>query len=534
MADAPRYGSPHKARRELHTLTVDLPREVESVSPVAGDRPPLVVYGPVTKGQPYHEADTQLPHAHDINGTTVQFHFDPPIEEGGYRVVAYIDRFKAADGEPFDIFDETQGVPWTGWELQILESTPRYGPAPPHVETKTIEPAPATSFSVFLDGKTTPAVEASGEVLTVVTEEPATVELEIEPLLTGRQCSLYEKWLTKKQYDLDDGRAAVSFASVGPVGSYKWAKYAPMKTKGRFPIDKGQLLIGEPVMRIPEPAVVDPHLDREETIGFSKDGHVNSYTRVQYHARPQDPESLLDEYVSRPILSPEVLHDSNNTPDRNRNLFPNAVYQEEAPGPEARIGTYDLPLQSKVHIKINGERRKTIQTRLLPLITTPERVRTELNLDGGRPDDDWLRRIWRASMIALNLWGCSLPRNGYPTPSMTEFVLMYLSHGPQRQDGAQGMQTATLGPQTTKVQSDRRASRRLANLADRLKNCETEAPFDLEDDVPSRTVGLSEGADFNHYAPVSRRRLMKELLPIYSPYRHDPVTSHPHDRRGIH
>ena len=534
MADAPRYGSPEKARRELYTLTVDLPREVEDVTALEGDRPPLVVYGPIKKGQPYHEADMQRPHAYDINGVTVDFHFDPPIKEGRYRALAYIDRFKAADGEPFDIFDERTGAPWTGWFFDILESTSRYGPAPPHIEQVTEETPEPVQVSVHLDGSPAPDVQASGEVLTVITSEPADVSLNISPLIQGRQGTLYEKFLTQHYYDLEDGRTAVSFVSTGPVDDYKWAKYYPMDTMGRLPLEPNRsLLIGEPVMRRPEPAVVDPHMEREETIGFSKEGHENSYTRVRYHVTPQNPESFLTDYTSRSFLSPEIIHDQNNTPDRNAHLFPNAIYREDVIGPEALIGTFDLPLQSRIQVMVNGRPRRSLQTRLVPLITSPSRVRSELDMDGGRSDEEWLEKIWRASMVALRLWGCSLPANGYPTPSMTEFVFMYLLGGPERMDGAQGTQHVRLGPQTTITQSDRAQSRRLANLADMLADCIAEAPFDLQDHVPSQTVGISAGANHKHYGPLRSKQLMRRLLPMYTPYETAPVTVHPHDKRRL-
>lgn len=255
------YGHPQESQREIRTLTVDLPRELAGTYDPQSKKPPIEVYGPFAKDEDVTDISEMTPRKAvdvDVEGTVAEFSFNPPLKTGRYRAVVYQSRFRAEDGDPFELTGD-EG-PWTGWTFQVLNAQPRHMAEPPERERRSRKSP--TAVEVLLDGEPAEATGLSGEVLTVVGPEPDDVELSVRSLIPGGNAPMYERFLSRTSHEVD-GNPAVSFASVGPMlEDYVWAIYHGANTVGCIPLtDQGQLLMGIPVMREPTPARFDPLIE---------------------------------------------------------------------------------------------------------------------------------------------------------------------------------------------------------------------------------------------------------------------------------
>lgn len=514
------YGSPERSERQVETITLDLPRAVSSVEDLDSD-PAVKVYGPLAEGEGPEDADTvHVPSDVDVHGSVVEFTFETPLERGRYWVTFYQTRVKADNEEPFELFND-DGSPFVGWELQVLNVTPRHRAEGGEQEIKD-RPAPGGPRlkQVMTDGEAASSVQLSGETLTVVTTEQAEVDLIFRPLLKNARRTLYERHVTKTSHTVD-GNPAVTFASAGPIGDYQWARYHGTDTTGRLPLDKeGNLAWATPVMREPTEAHLDPLVSGQTGTRQSTDddGTTNTYDELRLDVTPQSPSAPIGAYESRPLLWPNTIN-GNNTPEENPRLFPEAVYHSgaEFEGTDERVAAFDLPLHTEVIVEVNGRRVWSGQTRLVPTLLSIPHYERELGIT-VEDRAQALQTIWQASLEAIRLWGCNLPKSG-PTSAMQEFVLTYAASPPDRTSGTQGQTSSQMGDQSVDAKSDRSAERRLQSLADLLRDCKASAPLYPEDRTPTESAGVAENAPSEYYKPQPLHRVARRIAPLSSPER---------------
>lgn len=509
-----KYGRPEESRREQRTLALELPRQIAGTTDPTGDRPPMEVYDITGLEDPdFEELSPITPVDVDTEGPIAEFHFNPALEPGRYRVVVRQQRLNAQDGEPYELTEN--GRPWTGWTFEVLNASDRHQPSVSgEKETKT-DPAPGVD--VYLDGEKPGCYGLSGETITVVPEdESAEVELLIKPLLSGINAPLYMDYVSKTHHTVDEKRA-VTFAAIAPIKDYRYAVYHGADTVGKVPQtdSKNNHLAGVPVMREPTKAKHAPLISYEKS-EVSPQGHPNTYEEVIYTATPQSKIAKPKEHHSARILGPKDIQDAHNTPDTNPRLFDNPIYNEDGvPDESEKVAALDLPLHSKIAVEVDGRRVWSGQTRLLPVFVPPKRAAAELGwtLENGRAKAEALERIWRASIEASRLWGCGLPPGPKPPPTAVEFVLTRLANPIDRTDGVQGESRSQVGQQRTAAKSDRAGERRLSALAALLRDCESSVPMRPEDHVPAQSVGY--GASANERYPAAQDNPADIIAPLY-------------------
>lgn len=513
MAD---YGYPKETQRDVRTVVLDLPRPVDSTTDIDGERPPIKLHGPLSEDEKPSEGNYRKAEALDIEGTTVRVHYNPTLGPGRYRVLVYQSRIEAEDGDSYDLRNEDQ-THFVGWDIKVLQAEPRHGARPPTREPD--EPEEEIFYEVLLDGDPAPKFEMSGEVLTIVTEDPASVELEIEPLYAQENRSLYENYLSRKEHTVD-GQPAVSYFAAGPVFDYKYGLYNGHDTMGRVPVDADTKRAGVylPLFREPVPAQYDPLVDTDTEV-VEVEG--NSYYKTSYTIRPQVDVGNLFAYETPDFVFPIQVNNEYNTPDRNPRLFPHSVFVPQNCVPvETNTGPLDLPLHSCLHVCIGDERVWTGQTRLLPMLVTLRQVKAELGWDIHGPIQrrEALQRIWHASQEALDLWKCPFRSSRVPA-SLMEFVLTRLANPVSRTDGTQGAVTTRLGDEAFTGRSDNAAARRLSGLSQLISECESEVPIEVEDLIPTGSAGLAENANNEWYPALNQhsRGAQRRIAPAYDP-----------------
>lgn len=182
-----------------------------------------------------------------------------------------------------------------------------------------------------------------------------------------------------------------------------------------------------------------------------------------------------------------------------------------APPDGSGNASFDLPVNARLRVRIDGEVVWWGQTRLLPLLVPAETLYLSMAEDPTAVASDLeLARlrflIWRASIEALSLWACQLPTA--PTPSMQAYVAARVRSGLLEDDGLQGQITVRLGDHMVSGRRDPVLERLLADLVERLRACDPEAP------PPGGRSPMGAFA-----------RLAVEALPDFHPPRH-PYSSY--------
>jgi len=531
------HGSPEESRSPVRTVTLDLPAGVGSVYDVDGDRPPVEAYGPLDEDDKIKNMRPRLPADKTIDGSTVKLTFDEPLGAGAWKIVVYQSRIRRADtGDGFDLGD------WNGWFLQVLDTGPARGvPDPGTIETKT-EPDPAHA-TVCLDGEPVPegTGELSGEVLRADVRCPGTVSLEVESLLDGARTTLYEQYKTRVLADETQeeprNKRSFWFASVGPIQSHRWAEYQGTETLGRLPISEGQMAYGTAVVRPPEHAGVDPLLSKSAATGSPSAGHPNAYNTATFTAQPEQVGVGIEEYESPTLVAPKTINDPTNTPETNPRLYPGGVYFEDQI-PAGRAAVFDLPINSTLRLKVGGAVQWWGQTRLVPTLMRPRTAAQQVpdvsaSTPAGRANLQ--RRIWRASMEAVALWGEPLPTdnagNGIVVSTMTDYVLTSLAMGSEYEAGTQGRVTGTQGGHRFSAQSDRTLRRRKHRLAELLEEQEASAPPMPEDHAPGVAAEIGSEAQ-SGTCGRSAHLISEDYAAIYDPTRQGRI-SYEHQKRDL-
>lgn len=515
------YGRPESSKRPVRTLTLDLPVEVGQVIEDE-DTPPLFVIGPLDGETPHTEYPRTQPDAMEINGGLVQFHFEEPFDKGEYKAVIYESRILDPDGDPVVVKNE-DGTRWNSWRFQVYQTFDTQNPEPgePIGFEGTPEPGSAPA-KVTLDGAPVEdgQPELSGEVLSVRTDQPGQVSLEIESLWTEGRPTLYERHLKKVITTREEEPDIVSFVSAGPVDNHRWTHLKGSATLGRMPLGQGgDLALGSAVVRPPKSPANDPLFSRETPVDDSPtDDHPNTYWKTRYTVQPASVDAEIDSYQTRPLLSPGTINDEHNTPDTNPRLYPEGIWREGSiPGPTGEIAAFDLPLGSRLKITCGTETLWEGQSRLLPVLVSLESLASEIGVQASEPGARAriLREVWKASKEALALWGTTLPES--VTETMREFVLTRVKAGDLRTDKAHGSIRTSLGENRFQGASDRGLERRLAQLADRLRNGEPQAGLFSEDHVPGGSASLAGGtqmaSSYREGRPDSGQRYIAPLIP---------------------
>lgn len=508
-------GHPKQSKRDVRTLAIEFSEDVGSVSDIDGEDPPIEVYGPLAEDETAEDAFPPiLPIDVDIEDSIVEFSFDPPLGTGRYRVVVYQGGYeKASSGTDFDL------GPFTGWDLQVHNTSQRHNAEGGEQELKSTEPTGPRLKAVLLDGEAAEkAVGLSAETLTVVTTEPAEVSLTLRPLLQSARKPLYERYVTKNTH-AHEGNPAVTFAAAGPIRDYKWA-VQPENTTGQLPLDDEQNLAwAAPVVREPTEAQFDPMVDASAS---TRTGTIadppNEYHELNATVTPQAAAAPISSYEARTVLWPKTINNERATPDRHPGVYEDSVYEDhDTDDPlKEKFAAYDLPLHTELIVEINGRRVWTGQTPLLPTLVTPMQVKRELGWDVEAKPMEVRRSIWHASLEAVRLWGCSLPTEG-PTSSMQEFVLTYLENPIDRTSGTMNEMRTRLGDQSVDAQSDRSGKRRLSALASILKDCKAGAPLYPEDKIPAASAGVGQGASDEYYKPKTADTAARRIAPMARP-----------------
>lgn len=541
------YGSPTESRNSVRTVTLDLPAEVGSVYDPDGDRPPVEAYGPLEQGEDISGVEPRLPSTKEVDGSVVKFTFDEPLGHGAWKVVVYQSRIRRKDnGEGFELTDDN-GDPWNSWVLQVLDAGPaRSAPDPGTREGKPQPKTPATA--VYLDGEKTPngASELSGEVLRADVYRPGTVEMEVDPLLDGTRTTLYELYraemLSDEEKEQPHDKRTFRYASVGPVQSFKWAQYKGTSTLGRLQLgDNKNMAYGTAVIRKPQHPDVDPLLSETTGTESPTNSHPNTYKTRTYTATPQDPDVGIDEYNSPKLLAPETINDDTNTPATNPRLYPEGVYFPDLDQPPpGRAAVFDLPINSTLRLRVGGQVCWWGQTRLVPTLVSPRTAAREIPAAEASTREDRARlqrKIWRASMEAVRLWGDPLPTdqdgNGIVVSTMRDYVLTSVAAGSEYEEGTQGEVRGSQGQGQHQfaAQSDRTLRRRKHRLAEMLQDQKRNAPPMPEDHAPGVAAEVGSNADRASYGRTAHQ-ISENFAQIYDPTRVNQI-SFEHHRRDL-
>jgi len=538
------YGRPKESRNLVRTVTLDLPAEVGSVRDPDGDRPPIEAFGPLQRGDDISEMDPRLPSTKEIDGSVVKFTFDEPLGPGAWKIVVYQSRIRRKDnGEGFELTDD-DGKPWSSWIVQVLDTGPAR--STPEPGTREGKPQPNRSPTVvYLDGERLPtgASELSGEVLKAEVHRPGTVSLEVDPLLSGAREPLYERYRTEILTDEKDehphNKRVFRYASVGPIEDFRWAHYHGTPTTGRLRIESGtgQRIYGTAVTRPPKHVGPDPLLSKTETTDTPTTGHPNTYKTRTYTATPQDPDVGIDSYGSKTLVAPDSIDDDTNTPETNPRLYSDGIYFPDGL-PVSRVASFDLPINSTLRLRVAGQVCWWGQTRLVPTLIEPRTAAQEVPAANASTEEGRARlqrKIWRASMEALGLWGSPLPTdsrgNGVVVSTMRDYVLTSVAMGAEHEPGTQGEVEGQHGDHEFIAQSDRTLRRRKHRLAEMLKEQKGNAPPMPEDHAPGLVAEVASNADTPSYGR-SQHAVSQDFARIYDPTRRDRV-SYEHLRRDL-
>lgn len=461
------YGSPTRHYGRLEAVHLDLPRAVAWVKEINQEKPPLEVLGPLSPGQPPAEAERRLPDSITIEDRVVTFEFEDGLKPGRYHILVHQSRFRL-DGES-ETLDKSHGLMtdagvFRGWELNIYpaDEAPEIGdPADtPHWDDDGRISEPGTRpadfgniLGVYLDGNRVQVgqSELSGRSLTVRSEGPVEVELRVKQLMPNPTRLGYEEYVVQDEIaggDPDDIHE-YRFEAQGPLNGRNWAVYHGRVTEGRIPRnDLGQLAFGE--------AVIGPPGSYDGPI------HVDDLSNIF-----ADEETVA----------------------------------------------FDLPVGCRLEIWQHGplgtesQRVWWGQTRLIPLFISADRF---LMLETGTSSEsrsaaeiaDLRRTIWRASLEAARLWGCTWPNH---VPETVEaYVLTRLAMGWPDENGVQGEVFARLGDQAYRGESDKALERRLKSLAQELKACNREADLFPEDSVYTEIARTASEAHPTYHPKFSQ------------------------------
>ena len=178
------------------------------------------------------------------------------------------------------------------------------------------------------------------------------------------------------------------------------------------------------------------------------------------------------------------------------------------------IAQFDLPINRRISLYIDGTRVWWGQTRLVPLLVSAERYAIMERGSGTHtmaPHEiaDLRLMLWRASYEALRLWKCALPAR--VAQSMEEYVLTRLAYGWPREDGIMGKNFVRLGDQAWLGQTDGSLLKRLKELASALEACQLEVDLFPEDTLPAGHARLASEArpDFH-----PERRPYRSTIPL--------------------
>ncbi|RME29042.1 MAG: hypothetical protein D6800_03245 [Candidatus Zixiibacteriota bacterium] len=349
-------------------------------------------------------------------------------------------------------------------------------------------PAPA---QVYLDGKLLKPgqPDLSGEVLTIVADPSAQIELIVEPLLG--EDTLYQRYLHHTDV-IENGVLYQHWGSAGLIQNYKYAVYYGHQTQGKMLLDGGRFLIATPVLRIP--SANDPLIGRNTQ---TLQAGLNSYQVTSLDVTPYKNIEIdgipVQQYQPRPFVIPENIVDPNDTPQTNPFLFPGYLYLDSLQplDGDEQMAVFDLPLNSRIYVVVNGQEVWWGQTRLLPMLVSPRRIQRSFSSMEELADLSYW--IWRASMEALSLWKCALPSSVNVT--MEEFVLSRVAYGWPREDGSQGSIRVQVGDTSFSGTSDHSLKRRLANLAEMLRACQDDPGLFPEDEFGAEWVSPHKYGD---------------------------------------
>jgi hypothetical protein len=202
-----------------------------------------------------------------------------------------------------------------------------------------------------------------------------------------------------------------------------------------------------------------------------------------------------------------------------------------APPGDDGVAQFDLPVNRRLSIYVDGVRVWWGQTRLLPLLVSAERYSLMTHGHGTHelsPAEvaDMRLLIWRASQEALTLWKCLLPA-AIPA-SIEDYVVTRLAYGWPLEDQMVGEVFVRLGDQAYRGKTDGALVGRLRTLAHTLMSCETDVALFPEDKMP---IGHARLAADAHPSFHPERRPYESPVPLF-PVDHRPPerTSSPYTR----